>query len=274
MATIKQIIEGASVRQTLTEMSITDVYFMDDMTPGVSIMEDALATDGLPQMNAYHPRQTTLRVQSRDVETPGGHFAVLVRVTYSNAQPGGGGGNTGGPQTPDDPARASVGAVVSAEERDFDSSDVQIIVKEFTNNEDPPTKYAKQTRSIQVLVPQVTRRYVRITTSDPQAVAMEYVGKVNSRNWNGGPAYTWLCTGINGETDDYGQTWTVTYDFQYQSQVVLGLENGWNKIITAIDTTTGNPATGAELPPAGQSEGQGTLWVSPYKTINFGALNL
>jgi len=276
MSTIKKIIEGASVRQTTTSMEIADVYYLDDLSPGEQMQEDALATPGVPQMGDYHPRQSTLKVQSREVEATGGQFSATVRVTYSNQQPSGGGGNSGGPQTPDDPARVSVGATVQQAERDFDAAGIQIIIPAWstTNADNKAVTYPRQTRSVPVLVPQVTRRYTRIETADPQSLAMAYVGRVNSYRWNNGEATTWLCTGINGETDDDGLTWTVSYDFQYQTQIVSGLERGWQIIVTAIDPATGNPADGAEPPVGAQPSGLGTRWVSAYNIADFRNLNL
>ena len=276
MSTIKKIIEGASVRQTTTSMEIADVYYLDDLSPGEQMQEDALATPGVPQMGDYHPRQSTLKVQSREVEATGGQFSATVRVTYSNAQPSGGGGNSGGPQTPDDPARASVGATVQAQESEFDSSGTQIIIDGFniTNQDGASVTYAQQTQSIQVLQPQVTRRYTRIETQDPQALALAYVGHTNSNTWNAGDPYTWMCTAVNGETDDYGLTWTVTYDFQYQSQYRNGTQWGWRTLVTAIDSTTGKPAEGLELPTGGDLKGNGCRFVEAYHTIDFRNLNL
>lgn len=82
----------------------------------------------------------------------------------------------------------------------------------------------------------VTRQEV-ITGGALSDLASDFVGKVNTEGWDlapGDAAGTWLCTGIEGISNDNGLTYIITYSFQFR-------EDKWEATVIYIDPNTGRP---------------------------------
>ncbi len=76
------------------------------------------------------------------------------------------------------------------------------------------------------------RRYTRLETKDPAEKQKEIIDTVNRAGiWGSDPGF-WLCTRLDGETSDNGQSWTVDYEFQFNSQK-------WRTRVLFKDRTTG-----------------------------------
>lgn len=83
----------------------------------------------------------------------------------------------------------------------------------------------------------VITRQVRIGETELSRLARDFVGKVNKSGWllaPDDPAYTWLCTGIEGISNDNGSSYVITYSFQYR-------EDYWMQTVLYIDPNTGRP---------------------------------
>lgn len=50
---------------------------------------------------------------------------------------------------------------------------------------------------------------------DPINLANKYVSKLNSKTFLGTKPFTWMCTNISGQSNDSGETYQNTYEFQF-----------------------------------------------------------
>jgi hypothetical protein len=94
----------------------------------------------------------------------------------------------------------------------------------------------------------------------PAFKSRNFVGRTNSGTWGGDPPGSWLCTRIEGVSDDGGQTFNVTYEFQYNIDT-------WLATVVFIDPDTGRP-------PENLIEGEGLKQVQVYPRVDFNLLNL
>lgn len=121
-----------------------------------------------------------------------------------------------------------------------------------------------QVPTISRLVPQASWTKLRYESVMPLAKSMVYVGKCNSGGWFAHPnaaAWSWLCTGISGTSNDNGKTYLVRYAFSYKP------DDGWKEAVYYIDHKLGRM-------PYDAVEGTGYKLVTVYKTIDFDGLNL
>ena len=68
----------------------------------------------------------------------------------------------------------------------------------------------------------------------PDQTARLFVGKVNSVHLGSDPPLSWMCTRIDGVSSDGGETYRVTFEFQYNSRLWM-FTGEW------IDPDTGLP---------------------------------
>lgn len=113
------------------------------------------------------------------------------------------------------------------------------------------------------LVPEMTITIPQIEYSNPQAKAMQYIGKVNSGSFDGDSGATagqWLLVDVQWESSDGGATYEVSYTFHY-------VEEGWNSSESFfIDPNTGG------APPNLPAAGIYPLVI--YKEIDFSGLGI
>ena len=100
----------------------------------------------------------------------------------------------------------------------------------------------------------------RTESESPFALSKLFVGRVNASTFLGEPAETWLCTAIEGVSEDGGVTWTVTYEFEYRSDT-------WRAEVVFIDEKTNRPVSGLTV-------GVELKTYQVYPLANFGTLNL
>ena len=123
--------------------------------------------------------------------------------------------------------------------------------------------------------PTTTLTASRVESVSPGQKSKTYVGKVNSGTWSLDPgclAREWLCTGIDGSSNDRGSTWNVTYSFEYKPRIVDDDRlTGWDARVYYIDPDTGRPPSDCN---SGDNKGEGYKVVQIYDEINFNALGL
>lgn len=110
---------------------------------------------------------------------------------------------------------------------------------------------------------QASEEYVifrRREAFDPWALSRLYKGTVNGRSVFGDRPRMWMCTQLDGFTDDGGASWNVTYAFQRNIDT-------WDVRVIYRD-----PATGEGV--VDPIEGKGIKWVQLYPATDFEALNL
>ena len=290
MATIKKIIEGASVREEGSQVEITDVYYIGELNPSQNMLAQALNTSGLPRYLDYHPTRP-VRCRRREVDATGGTEQVIVKIIYTNDS------GTEIIDDPDAPTQMTVSAVLSQQEEVTQKENIEVdhmpgqtigynIVIPWTPGTSPDQSTTTEGRtsvvgSVSVLRPQVSLRYSRIETDAPDEKAGTYVGRVNGQDWPGtstnvfNHTHTWLCTAITGTSTDGGETWACSYDFQHNDQTLPGGSViGWRQIAFYIDPATGRPPGNMTLPTIEKPVGNGSLMCRVYDEIDFRELAL
>ena len=82
-----------------------------------------------------------------------------------------------------------------------------------TENPDPEEQ--KQSVTVDYMAPVSVVRFYRRERDDPLLKARRFMGRVNSNDdVFGDPARRWLITRLGGPTNDRGETYNVTYEFQ------------------------------------------------------------
>lgn len=127
-----------------------------------------------------------------------------------------------------------------------------------------PAATVVQSGRVEYMLPMETRRYMRREFRDPGDKNRLYVGKINSVGIFDDPPHWWMCTRLDGVSDDGGATSNVTYEFQRNPE-------SWNPFVTPTDPATGNPRA---LTPADQLIPNAARTVRISEAIDFWPLNL
>ncbi len=101
--------------------------------------------------------------------------------------------------------------------------------KEFTTGVEGPLFIPERTIVI-------TRQEI-ITGAALSSLARDFVGRTNDGAWDLAPGdgpNTWLCTGIEGISNDNGLTYVITYSFQFR-------QDEWNHTVIYMDPNTSRP---------------------------------
>jgi len=117
-----------------------------------------------------------------------------------------------------------------------------------------------QAAEVEGFTPTTVLTVSRPENGDPLSKSQTYVGTLNSSTFFSQPAKSWLCTAIEGISEDNGATYSVTYEFEYNRE-------GWEAAVAFIDDKTNRPVSPLV---AGVSLETYQL----YDTANFGVLNL
>lgn len=125
------------------------------------------------------------------------------------------------------------------------------------------SKTIKQPAIVQKLIPVPDLTLTRLEDESPLVLSSIYVGAVNSVPFQGGAARTWMCTNIDGISQDGGEKWNVTYSFQHRRDT-------WDKTIVFEDPQTSHPPVFDT--PAATALGIKTYQI--YQLIDFNALAL
>jgi len=150
-----------------------------------------------------------------------------------------------------------VGSSVSSSKTQKDKDGNQIVVA-LSGQPD-------QVGDVDIQIPETVLVFERKESSSPFAKSKTNVGFVNSASLGSGAyaARTLLCLGIDGTSTDDGETWQVTYRFQYRPDT-------WDALIVYIDPETDRPHDDINLASAGAG------WVSKriYPEVDFSTLSL
>lgn len=109
-------------------------------------------------------------------------------------------------------------------------------------------------------------RFTRRETKNPLEKTLKFVGKVNADQFNSGVPRTWLCTRIQSATEDGGETYIVSYEFQHKS-------DGWQTRVYYTDST-GKPIPYAEQGKFTYKLGREIEDYLPYEEARFSELDL
>jgi len=162
-------------------------------------------------------------------------------------------------ETADD-SLIQVGSSVTSEETQVDKDGNQLVIQ-LTNEPD-------QNGSVDIQVPETVLLFERKEGSSPLSKSIANTGKVNSASLGSGTyaAKTLLCLGIEGVSSDNGDTWQVTYRFQYKPGT-------WNAEAVYEDPETGRIHEDVDLSSAANST-NGWIDKEIYSEADFSNLNL
>jgi hypothetical protein len=260
MATVvKDIVDGTSVGEGGRGRTATRVFHVTGVTGSPTTKAVvALRHREVAQLGEVHPEYPELYCTDRSVNFMDSENA---RVTAQYAIPSfergdlppGSTGDVAVP--PDDETGGavdlgtiSVSAAGSTFETDLDifgkqmvcAHDIQVrgglsTTDEFGKRIVPlVTKRVEQVQRAQISRPSVVLRVSRMEKGSPDGKARLYVGTVNSKPIGFDPARSWLCTRIDGTSNDGGETYKVSYEFQYNRDL-------WIFIGIWIDPQTEKP---------------------------------
>jgi len=261
MTVTAHLISGESLEQTADGWRSQAQYQVDGVTGSAAgKLYQAMSNSNVPQFGDPHPVLSLLRVSNRSARpiTDASTQVVVITITYE--QP------TSEQQTPSETEQSQIQVGSSVEsvvtQRDVDGN--QILVTHTYSKTDAEGNVQEVTQTqggeVEYQVPSTSFSFSRREPQSPGDKSLLYVGKINSAFFAGAPAGHWLCTRIEGSSDDGGQSYNVTYEFQRNSE-------GWAATVVFIDTDTGRP-------PPFLVEGVGIKDIEVYRRIDFNALNL
>lgn len=213
----------------------------------------------LPQLNEPHPSfpdSICLSIEPEMVDL------ATVKITYEYDLP------TVEDGDPTDPsiAQLSVGSTVQEIETERDFQGGQLVVSYTDGVGNPPT-LRHQVGRVKKQVPSTYFRYRRRQNFSPGDDSLLYVGKMNSQPVFTDPPHYWLCTGIYGDSFDFGFTYEVTFEFLRNVET-------WDGVIVYIDPSTNRIPVGATFGNPGPSNPGGLKRVQVYQEIDFYNLGL
>lgn len=226
--------EGASITDRFGLYETTRIALVSGLLPptGVSQLYVAINTPGVPGMFEVHPTITNiicLERTARAIDTG----IIEVTCTYGIPDPQSGAAPPG--DTISSPIQFQVGTSVQQVQTNkaLDGAGNPTIIMKVGYTKDGELK--EQGGLVEKLVPKTSYSAVRTEDISPLSKSRTYVGKLNLTPLFGDPVGSWMCTGINGVSSDGGNTYVVTYEFQY-----LGAEEAKANIFY-IDPETGKP---------------------------------
>lgn len=259
MALIADVKEG-DLDVTSDGLRTTRTFFVTGLAGAAHArLYNASITSGVPRRGEPHPSIPLIYVT--DVKVSVDEVGAKVAVTY--AQP------TYQQREPNETEKPTiqVGSTVqeSTTSKDKDNKLIKVNFSYKPVDEDGNQGALVTDEYVPVLsiqVGQAAIEYQRQESNNPLPKAIKYVGKVNSILIGGFAARTLLCTGIEGQSNDGGVTYSVSYRFQYNPKT-------WDAEFYYIDTESGQPHKDVTINPA---NGYGIAKI--YIEIDFSALNV
>lgn len=258
-ATVSDIIEGHISEDASAGYSVERVFMVSGVSGAAHARGyNALNAPGVPRLFEGHPSIPSLFCSQRTA-TPMGDSSDRFRVTCRYKLP------DFAILQPDEsaPGLISVGGGLSqvATQKDVDGNAISVTYTYPDDHGDKTLAGRSYTQGGEVglMVPVTVLRETRRESVNPNFKARAYVGRVNSFPiWNGA-ARTYLCTRIEGESRDGGESYEVAYEFQYKPE-------GWDASVVFRDLKTNRPI------PNPDAEALKTVPI--YAGIDFGGLNL
>lgn len=259
MSTVQlDIIDGSSLRETKDGLEATRTATVSGLTGSAhAIQYRALEHPNMPRRGDEHPSVPGIYVDERAVSSVNMSTGT-VRVTLQYRQ-------ISAEDIVDGAvAVIEVGSGLSTEQTSRDKSGDLITISHQVERLDDAgnvigTDTVTQVATVSKQIPRMSLRYRRKESVDPASKARAFVGTVGYfGNPSGGSEIgpRWMCTAIDGSTQDGGVTWEVLYEFQYARE-------GWRARIDPIDPNTGQPYLTGRV-----------KYVPVYRESLFGPLNL
>lgn len=137
------------------------------------------------------------------------------------------------------------------------------------------TPLPDQSGTVEYQLPMTVFRYMRRERTPVDVVrskSREFVGTINNvAIFDEAGVHFWMCTRLDGVSDDAGQTSNVTYEFQRHPDT-------WNPVVIYVDPVTQLPVADPDALPPGLTNGaqvtRGIGRFRIYRTTDFNDLNL
>lgn len=266
MATYKHLVDESSVTIGPDGIEATDVYIVSGVTGPASI-RPYLATQrpGIPQYGDKHPIKG-LSIDSvtcrPEVDSPN-----TFRIITIARRPVIDSGSTGDEDEIDDADLGTLAFfyVQRDVQTQFDAQGSQITVTHTYAADDEHGRgglIVTQGGEVTIQTWQQGIRYTRRESTAPASLQADYAGRLNEREWNGYPAKSILCVGIDGDTADGGASWSVNYVFMIDT-----FRN------FKADVLFSDPMDGGK-PPKGLKADKGYKSVDVYPVIDFNPLKI
>lgn len=232
---------GATLRQTAVGLEAERLAYIT----GITDLQQAMAHPNLPHVGQSHPAIPHLVVGSLVAKHDGPNSAKII-ITYHN------------PAGTSDKPKVSIGTALRqlTTETDLAGNRITVAYANAGMDDDTLTQGAR----VAVLRPQTELTFTRLENTHPVKTAQIYAGTVNRSSIFQGDPGTWLCTSIDGQSEDGGTTFLVTYLFQHNI-------DGWQPTVSYNDPKTNRP-------PADLLPGIGIKQVTLYKQEEFRNLGL
>ena len=252
----EDVISGSSVGLSANGPTAVRV-FMARTTAGET-MFDVLKDSNIPQYGALHPDTggsgqfpAILALAIECEPEQGQNDLFKVTVAYRRPEIG-----QKPPSTNPSDSIIQVGSSVTSDRTQKDNNGDQIFVS-LTGQE-------TQVGDVEIQIPETILLFERREATSPLSKSIDYTGKVNSASLASGTyaERTLLCLGVEGVSTDDGETWQVSYRFQYRAET-------WDATVVYIDPETDRPHNDINL-----TTNDGVSIVEIYPTADFSTLSL
>lgn len=273
---VSDLIEGASL--TLTSQAgyqTTRVMILQDVegASGHAVLYNAVTDALIPVRGTVHPTITGIYVDSITAEPIVDNSNIKVTIIYKPVT-----NDTKPPPTDGTKAKGQIsfGATVQSVKTNQDYTGGTMWIDNYTKT-GKTTPEKKVSLEVERLVPQFVVKMSRresVPGARTQAdiintfvsIGKEIVGKLNTSQFLAGATGTWLCTRMEGRSEDDNVTYLVDYEFQYN-------EKGWSVVGSYVDPETKeipDDVTNVATPDAsGVNIGNGTKSFILYKGSDF-----
>lgn len=279
-------IEDASLTLDESGGSLTLAHILDGLPEDAdALLWTAVNDPRIPRYGQPHPVVPGIRV-TNITATQLDKNKARVAVTYSRPQPDQDTPyepDTGSAADPEGRGTFSMSATITDEDTQRALDGTPLLV-EYTgtlvdeDGNDVEVASDPQVATVTVGRPMAVLTFTRREIASPINYAFLLVGAINSTQLGEFPPLTLLCTRIDSNTDDDGQSFNVSYEFQYN-------RSRWLALVSYIDKETGAPPADiveATLndsqsgPPSGSrlASANGTALYQLHPLIDFNWLNL
>jgi hypothetical protein len=216
----------------------------------------AMNADGVPRRNAPHPAIPGAVVKDISCDSASGSSNTQFRVTVNYES-----GSGSNPNEPEQKPRVSLGSTATPVQTNQDIDGKIMKVSYQWPGDRGLLGPDEQPGTVEVQVPSTVINYTRLETESPLEKSLSFVGKVNRTSMLGQGERTWLCTRIQGDSDDDGQTYTVSYEFQLKPE---GRKN-WDAVVSYWDAENDAPPPNLGDPPNAGGEFDAGLAIKSFK---------
>ena len=257
MVTTRDLIGNASVSKNDVGFEAVRSFQVSGLAGNrAARMFAAILAPGVPRRGTPHPVVPGIRADVVEATAQDqGNALVIVRYRKLDSD-----------EEEEDQASApkiTISAALTTERTQFDSEGQQILLTYIFNAFTPESRDSEpQPGFVEILVPTVSVQFSRREGESPGSKALDFVGKLNSRLFFSFPEKHWLCTRIDGNSQDGGATYNVLYEFQLNRKT-------WDATVAYFDKERNEHPPDLNL-----QRDRAIKTVQVYETADFDNLNL